>query len=294
MTKQLPGDGDGDELEASPSNLAFSKTLQGNTAMTSTIDSSLPPLKPVYAPKDSSAERKESPKLAKLISTLALQQHIEGGYFVETDRDTNRVPNPFLNTSPSASSTEQTTFYTSTGAVSANLDNKLIDADKSTANTEQGSQDKTRNASTSIHYLLTPESPMGAFHRNRGRTVHTLHRGRGRYVIIHADEVMSEYDSHSGVKSKARVETFIVGQNVEKGEKLQWIVDGGKYKSSFLLPLEGEEVDGNGGLLISETVVPGFEYSDHDFMRVERLDALVTKEQADEMRWMLRKDDKTV
>jgi predicted cupin superfamily sugar epimerase len=237
--------------------------------MTSTIDSSLPPLKPVYSPKDSSATRNESPKLAKLISTLALQQHIEGGYFVETD----------LNTSPSACSTEQTTFYTSTGAVSAN--------------TEQGSQDKTRNASTSIHYLLTPESPMGAFHRNRGRTIHTLHRGRGRYVIIHADEVVSEYDSHAGVKSKARVETFIVGQNVEKGERLQWIVDGGKYKSSFLLPLEGEDLDDNGGLLISETVVPGFEYSDHDFMRVDRLEALVTKEQADEMRWMLRKDDKT-
>ncbi|KAI4828097.1 hypothetical protein E4T44_09860 [Aureobasidium sp. EXF-8845] len=231
--------------------------------MTSTVDSSLLPLEPVYAPKDSSATRNESPELAKLISTLALEQHIEGGYFVETDRDTNRVPNPFLS------------------------------ADKSTtANTDQGSQDKTRNASTSIHYLLTPESPMGAFHRNRGRTVHTLHRGRGRYVIIHADQVMPEYDSHAGVRSKARVETFVVGQDVEKGERLQWIVDGGKYKSSFLLPLEGEDVDDNGGLLISETVVPGFEYSDHDFMRVERLEALVTKEQADEMRWMLRKDDK--
>jgi predicted cupin superfamily sugar epimerase len=265
--------------------------------MTSTIDSSLPPLKPVYEPKDCSAERNESPQLTKLISTLALQQHIEGGYFVETDRDTNRVPNPFLNTSPSASSSEQTTFYTSTGAVSANLDNKLTDADKSaakTADTEQDSQDKTRNASTSIHYLLTPESPMGAFHRNRGRTIHTLHRGRGRYVIIHADEVMPEYDSHSGIRSKARVETFVVGQNVEKGERLQWIVDGGKYKSSFLLPLEGEDASDNGGLLISETVVPGFEYSDHDFMRVERLEALLTKEQADEMRWMLRKDDKSV
>lgn len=264
--------------------------------MTSTIDSSLPTLKPIYESKDSSSTRNESPQLAKLISTLSLQQHIEGGYFVETDRDTNRVPNPFLNTSPSASSHDQTTFYTSTGAVSANLDNKLTEADKTaqTTDADKDNQDKTRNASTSIHYLLTPESPMGAFHRNRGRTIHTLHRGRGRYVIIHADEVMPEYDSHSGIRAKARVETFIVGQNVEKGERLQWIVDGGKYKSSFLLPLEGEEPVENGGLLISETVVPGFEYSDHDFMRIERLEALVTKEQADEMRWMLREDDKPV
>lgn len=260
--------------------------------MTSTIDSSIPPLKPIYEPKDASAPRNESPKLAKLISTLQLQQHIEGGYFVETDRDVNRVPNPFLNTSPSAASNEQTTFYTSTGAVSANLSNKLteVDPDK---NKDASEGEKTRNASTSIHYLLTPESPMGAFHRNRGRTIHTLHRGRGRYVIIHADEVLPSYDTHSGIRGKARVETFIVGHDVEKGERLQWIVDGGKYKSSFLLPLEGEEKDGE-GLLISETVVPGFEYSDHDFMRVERLEALVKKEQADEMRWMLRKDDKPV
>lgn len=151
--------------------------------MTSTIDSSIPPLKPIYEPKDASAPRNESPKLAKLISTLQLQQHIEGGYFVETDRDVNRVPNPFLNTSPSAASNEQTTFYTSTGAVSANLSNKLteVDPDK---NKDASEGQKTRNASTSIHYLLTPESPMGAFHRNRGRTIHTLHRGRGRYVII--------------------------------------------------------------------------------------------------------------
>ncbi|KAI5201320.1 hypothetical protein E4T39_05260 [Aureobasidium subglaciale] len=261
--------------------------------MTSTVDSSLPPLKPVYEPKDSSALRNESPKLAKLISTLDLQQHIEGGYFVETDRDANRVPNPFLNASPSATSNEQTTFYTSTGAVSADLSNKLTDVDPDKSKTAYtASQDETRNASTSIHYLLTPESSMGAFHRNRGRTIHTLHRGRGRYVIIHADEVMPSYDSHSGIGSKARVETFIVGQNVEAGEKLQWIVDGGKYKSSFLLPLEGEDAADNEGLLISETVIPGFEYSDHDFMRVHRLEALVTKEQADEMRWMLRKDDK--
>lgn len=41
--------------------------------------------------------------------------------------------------------------------------------------------------------------------------------------------------------------------------------------------------------MISETVVPGFEFSDHDFMTSERMDALVTKEQANEMNWMLRK-----
>jgi predicted cupin superfamily sugar epimerase len=218
--------------------------------MSSTINPDIAPLRPVYEPKASSAARNESPQLVKLIEKLQLQQHIEGGYFVETDRDTNRVPNPFFKTDPFSAGKEQTTFYTSTGAVTADLSNKLNPGDQETGGTE--GQDKTRSASTSIHYLLTPQSSMGAFHRNRGRTIHTLHRGRGRYVIIHADEVMPSYDSHSGIRSKARIETFIVGQNVEQGERLQWIVDGGKYKSSYLLPVQDEDESSNEGLLISE------------------------------------------
>ncbi|KAA8569461.1 hypothetical protein EYC84_001092 [Monilinia fructicola] len=104
-----------------------------------------------------------------------------------------------------------------------------------------------RNTSTSIFYLLTPHGPQGGFHRNKGRTVHTLHRGRGRYVLIHANEE----------GTPKRIETFIVGQNVAAGERLQWIVDGGKYKASYLLPDEDGGEDSQ-GLLISETVVPGF------------------------------------
>lgn len=118
-------------------------------------------------------------------------------------------------------------------------------------------------------------------------------------MIIHADEVAAENCpggyGDAGVSEenrwigKARVEVFTVGQNVLKGEKLQWIVDGGKYKTSFLLPDE-EGDEGSEGLLISETVVPGFEYSDHDFMKKERLEALVTEEEAAELGWMLRKE----
>ena len=40
-----------------------------------------------------------------------------------------------------------------------------------------------------------------------------------------------------------------------------------------------------------QTVVPGFEYSDHDFMRAETLDELLTPEQVEELKWMLRKVD---
>lgn len=63
-------------------------------------------------------------------------------------------------------------------------------------------------------------------------------------MLIHADEV-----SEPG--HKARVETFVVGKNLLAGEKMQWIVEGGVYKSSFLFE-DGVEGDGTEGLLISE------------------------------------------
>jgi predicted cupin superfamily sugar epimerase len=125
-------------------------------------------------------------------------------------------------------------------------------------------------------------------------------------VIIHADEVApnhrpggygsssSSEEEESGLDEKklwtgkARVETFIVGQDVLGGERLQWIVEGGKYKAEALLK-ESDGGDGE-GCLISETVVPGFEFADHDFLKRERFEALLTQEQVEEMGWMLRKD----
>ncbi|KAL1955215.1 hypothetical protein VTO42DRAFT_8927 [Malbranchea cinnamomea] len=68
------------------------------------------------------------------------------------------------------------------------------------------------------------------------------------------------------------------------------MVDGGKYKSSYLLPDEDGDSDGETeGLLISETVVPGFEYCDHDFLEKKTLDRLITPEQVKELSWMLSK-----
>ncbi|MCJ1432688.1 hypothetical protein MMC27_002045 [Xylographa pallens] len=201
------------------------------------------PLRPSFTPKPNSPE---SPTIQAIIETLRLQKHLEGGYFVETDRDQLRVPNPFQ-TPPNP------------------FPNGEAD-------------DPTRSASTTIYYLITPSNPLGIFHRNKGRTVHTLHKGRGRYVIIHADEVQRG--------QKARIETFVVGQDIASGERLQWIVEGGKYKSSFLLP-DKHGTGGSDGLLISETVVPGFEFSDHDFMPAATLTELASPEQEKELRWML-------
>lgn len=38
-----------------------------------------------------------------------------------------------------------------------------------------------------------------------------------------------------------------------------------------------------------QTVIPGFEYSDHDFLTEEHFRELVTEEQAEQLKWLLRK-----
>ena len=161
------------------------------------------------------ASIKEPPPVQALINKLGLQKHPEGGYFAETDRDPLRVPNPFLASNGSNRNTTRAA----------------------------PEDDSTRSASTTIYYLLSPGQPQGVFHRNKGRTMHTLHRGRGRYVIIH------DHEKHG--EEKARIETFVVGHDIRKGDQLQWMVEGGKYKASFLLPDHGDDIASE-GLLISE------------------------------------------
>ncbi|GME44178.1 hypothetical protein GTA08_BOTSDO01892 [Neofusicoccum parvum] len=216
-----------------------------------------------------------------IISALKMTAHPEGGYFTETDRDRRRVANPFHASYDSgmaaaaAAAEQQHRFTESTEA-----------AEGAHATAAQRWADLTRSASTSIYYLLTEGRSVGKWHRNKGRTVHTLHKGRARYVIIHADEVAMGLRP----KGEARVETWVVGQDVVAGEKLQWIVEGGKYKASFLLPdVEGGH-SSEDGCLISETVVPGFEYLDHDFMKPDALVELIGAEKATELAWLLRMD----
>ncbi|MCJ1371773.1 hypothetical protein MMC20_002992 [Loxospora ochrophaea] len=200
------------------------------------------PIRPFFAA--------ESPAVQELIARLNLLKHPEGGYYVETDRDPLRVPSPFR---PNGT---------------ASTSEKYLG----------GKDESTRSASTTIYYLLTPGSPKGIFHRNKARTIHTLHRGRGRYVVIHADEAQEA--------QKARIETFVVGHDMRAGERLQWLVEGDKYKASFLLPDRDGAAESE-GLLISETVVPGFEFSDHNFMPPEVLPQLVSPEQYEELKWLL-------
>ncbi|KAF8245397.1 hypothetical protein K440DRAFT_410120 [Wilcoxina mikolae CBS 423.85] len=165
-----------------------------------------------------------------LIRTLSLSPHPEGGFYCHTHSHDLTVPNPF--SSPSSSPS-----------------------------------DTTRLASNSIHYLLTPTSPIGHFHRNKSVIYHFLHRGRGVYRLIHPE-------------SKA-VEEFVVGGDIAGGEKIAWVVEGGVWKSSQMM--EGEE-----GLLISEVVVPGFEFRDTEFLDWKGLRELVGEEKARKWRGFLK------
>lgn len=153
-------------------------------------------IKPSYPARN--RDTPEDRSIQSLIDQLGLQPHPEGGYFIETDRNPLKIANPF----------------------------------QSHDDTEAG-KDTTRSASSTISYLLTPRSSLSAFHRNQSRTIHTWQRGRGRYVVIGVDKSCTNTDK---MGSRGRIESFVVGPNVELGERTQWTVEGGNYKSSFLLP----------------------------------------------------------
>lgn len=95
---------------------------------------------------------------------------------------------------------------------------------------------------TSIHYLLTDDSPVGHFHLNRSDIVHYYHLGDPlEYFLIHPD---------------GELERVVMGPNVGEGQRLQLTVRGGIWKASRLMP------GAHGYGLISEAVSPGFDFAD--------------------------------
>lgn len=189
----------------------------------------------------------------RFIRELNLEGHREGGYFKETDRSPFVLENPFHQ-------------ETSNGAI------KTVDRPI------QLEKDKYRNYSTLIYYLLTPEIPYGRFHKNKNRIIHILQKGRGQYVLVYPD---------------GSVKSFIVGFDHAKGEVSQWVVPGGVFKASFLLPSgDSSEESADDHLLISEVVVPGFEYDDHEFLEgVESLAKLVGEEKSKELSFLLHESN---
>jgi predicted cupin superfamily sugar epimerase len=102
---------------------------------------------------------------------------------------------------------------------------------------------------SSIYYLLTDDSPIGFFHRNRSDIVHYWHSGHSlTYLLIDPEGEFSK---------------VVLGPNVTDGEELQLIVPGGYWKATLL-------AQGQYGLL-SEAVAPGFEYEDMELASTEQM-----------------------
>ena len=161
--------------------------------------------------RDMSDGSDESPDIQRVIHKLNMQPHIEGGYFVETHRDQRQV-----------------SVHNGSFQIGENPSNEL----------------EQRSLSTCILYFLTPKSPIGRFHRHVNPIIHTCHYGRGIYVIL-------KDMKGDGNLEDCHVETFVVGSNIMKGERLQWVVDGGSYRASFLLPDDPDGTESS-GLLITE------------------------------------------
>lgn len=110
----------------------------------------------------------ESTDIQNLIDLQGMEKHLEGGYFVESDRDMRQI---------------------------------TLEAGKFQPAQYLYNAGENRSLSTCIFYLLTPKRSIGAFHRNASRTVHTLHHGQGIYVILKIE------DTDQGVKD-VQVENF--------------------------------------------------------------------------------------
>ncbi len=95
---------------------------------------------------------------------------------------------------------------------------------------------------SSIFYLLTSQSPIGHFHRNRSDIVHYFQLGDPvTYYLLQPD---------------GSLRTVVMGSDLLAGQRLQLTVPGGVWKASRL----SEGPHGYG--LISEAVSPGFDYAD--------------------------------
>ena len=103
--------------------------------------------------------------------------------------------------------------------------------------------------------------------------MHVLHQGRAEYLLVYPPDI------HGGPVIKR----IVMGPNTSKGEVRQLYVESGVWKKSRLLEEDLVEVaegrtDGeDAGCLITEVVIPGFEWEDHKWMTSADLESLFPK-----------------
>jgi predicted cupin superfamily sugar epimerase len=111
-----------------------------------------------------------------------------------------------------------------------------------------GTAGHERSLLTIIHYLLTPENPVGVFHRMSAAAVHYFHFGAPMRIYM--------LDERSGLQMQ------VLGADLAVGEQLQVIVPGGVWKALELVRPPYS--------LISEAVCPGWvPYDDETANRVD-------------------------
>ncbi|MDP3293779.1 MAG: cupin domain-containing protein [Nevskia sp.] len=103
---------------------------------------------------------------------------------------------------------------------------------------------------TSIHYLLTIGEPRGCLHRNRSDILHYL-QGGGPVEYLLLDDA-------------GELRRTVLGSAPDQALFLH--VPGGVWKASQL-------IEGASHALVSEAVVPGFDFADHTFADRRLLDA---------------------
>ncbi|KAF7594142.1 hypothetical protein BBP40_009991 [Aspergillus hancockii] len=191
----------------------------------------------------------ERPETQEIIYKLKLTPHIEGGYSSE--------------------------------AALSRPEYGQIQGDVAKSSPRSSESTDGRSLSTTVLYLLTPLAPIAAFHQNQRQTIHTLHSGKGICVVLNDA-------TGSGNPDNTHLESFTVGHDNNRGERLQWFVGGGSYSALFLLPDQTEQDDTR--LLISETIIPGFEYKNYEFLRAQDLREKVDEDVFESTRWLLREN----
>ncbi len=110
--------------------------------------------------------------------------------------------------------------------------------------TEQG----RRHSASAIHYLLTAEQPQGRFHRVRSTILHFVQSGGPvQYACIDTQGQLTE---------------TVLGYAA--GQALFLEVPASTWKCSRLLP-------GATHALVSEVVLPGFDWADHEYLEPSML-----------------------
>jgi len=98
---------------------------------------------------------------------------------------------------------------------------------------------------TSIYYLLSKDKPVSCFHQNKSDIMHVFHGGQAMtYYLIDED---------------GNLEIKKLGSDTSKDEHLQFVVKGGIWKASELCQQAEDRYDFG---LLTEVVVPGFDYQD--------------------------------